>query len=81
MSKLYIVSRDGKSINDFLSSTNMTKNDIYIVKTASDLANAVEGDRFIIIPPLPLAYQYAIRPILHEKKLKNVTKKFNSHIN
>jgi len=80
MSKLYVVSRDGKSINDFLSSTNMTKDDIIIVKTASALSTAKEGDRFIIIPPLPLAYQYAIRPVLHEKKMKNVTKKYNTHI-
>jgi len=81
MSKLYVVSRDGKSINDFLSSTNMTKDDIVIVKNASSLSNATKDDRYVIIPPLPLAYQYAIRPILHERKMKNVTKKFNSHIN
>jgi len=78
MSKLFIVSRDGKSVNDFLSLNNLSKSDIKMVKTVSDLKSAVEGDRFVIVNPKPFAYYWSIRLILYDKKLKNVTKKYKS---
>lgn len=77
MGRLCIISRDGKSINDFLSLHNMTKSDIIIIKNVSDLVNC-DGLNYVIINPLPIAYQWSIRPVLHEKKMKNVTKKYIS---
>lgn len=76
MSKLYVVSRDGKAINDFLDLHGLTKSDIRIVKNASDLDKASERDPYIIINPLPLAYHWGIRPILILKGMVNVTKRY-----
>jgi len=71
--KLYLITRDGKAANDFLENHNLTKSNVVIVKNVSDLDNASGG--YVIIPPLPLNYQWAIRPKL--LKLKNYTRYYN----
>lgn len=73
MNKLYIVSRDGKSINDFISLHGLDKSKIKVVKLASDLNNA-DGKRYVILPPLPISYHWSIRPLLSSKKMINVTR-------
>lgn len=75
--KLYVISRDGKAINDFIEIHGMSKSDIITVKLVSDLDNAIEGDRYVVLPPFPIAFQWSFRPILNEKKLVNVTRYYN----
>lgn len=76
MSKLYIVTRDGKSANDFISDNNLNKDNIVIVKRVSDIVG-IGNERYVIIPPLPFSYHWAIRPLLKQNKMINVTKFYN----
>ena len=76
MNKLYIITRDGKSANDFISDNNLDKKDIVIIKYASNLVDVME-ERYVIIPPLPFSYHWAIRPLLKLNKMINVTKFYN----
>jgi hypothetical protein len=80
MSKLCIVSRDGKSINDFLDLHNLDKSDIKIIKTAKDLTGC-EGMRYVIINPIPLNYHWKLRPLILQLKMINVTKFYNKLLN
>lgn len=82
VNRLYVMSRDGKSINDFLSTHNLSKENIRIVKSALDLEESSKGDRYVLIRPLPLSYQWSIRPTLILKEMINVTRKYiNKQIN
>lgn len=80
MGILYIISRDGKAIDDFMLLHNLDKKDVKIVKLASDLSNA-DGGRYVIVSPLPLAYQWAIRPLFRKKGMVNVTKFYHDREN
>lgn len=78
--KLIIISRDGKSINDFLNQHNLNKDNIIRISNLSCInkLNLEGSERYVIIPPLPLCYQWAIRPLL--KNLVNVTSYYNKKL-
>lgn len=78
--KLYIVSRDGKSINDFCKLNNITKDNIVTVKHARDLCNA-EGQSYVILESKkPNEYQWKLRPMLIKLGMKNLTKFYNKRL-
>ena len=78
MRKLFIITRDGKSANDFLESHGLTKDNVIIAKTASAFKSIKGGERYVIVPPLPFSFEWAIRPLL--TCMTNVTKSYNNHL-
>lgn len=78
--KLLIITRDGKSANDFIEHHNLTKDQIVIVKTKDTLFKVVkDGGRYVIVPPLPFSYQWSFRPYL--TNLTNMTRYYNNRLN
>lgn len=78
MSKLYIITRDGKAANDFIELNNMSKSDVIIVKETYQLMGLTSSERYVIVPPLPFNYHWSMRPILTLNHMTNVTKFYNS---
>lgn len=75
MSKLYIITRDGKSANDFITEFNLDKKSIVIVKRAADLGSANLGDKYVILrSTVPNMYHWKIRPLLIKLQMVNVTR-------
>lgn len=78
--KFCIISRDGKAVNDFLEQNNLFKENVTIIKHALELSRVADGSKYIILPPLPLTYQWAFRPILLKKNMINITKFYNNKL-
>lgn len=78
MSKLYIITRDGKAADDFIIEHNLNKNETVIVKLARDLNTAMSNDKYVILSAvMPNNYHWKLRPILIKKHMINVTKYYN----
>lgn len=76
--KLAVICRDGLTIHNFLDNHNLSKSDVVIVKTVSDLTKLSGVERYVILSPFPDGFHWSIRPKLIG--LTNVTRKYNKSL-
>lgn len=76
---LNIITRATQSAKEFIEIHNLNKDECRIVRNVSELIDVYEED-YVIVPPLPLFYQYAMRPLFKLNKMTNKTKYYNNKL-
>lgn len=76
MTRLFVVTRDGRAYKTLLTKLGLTDRDIGRIKSPKNIPNQ-SNLKYIIIKPYPPTFLWNIKPRLDALGWVNVTKKFN----